>query len=440
MTMVERRRLALAVSVALTWWVAPGAVPAQPLPTADPAALGFDPDRLARLDAALERAVEAESFPGAVVMVARDGRLVHEGVYGRLDPDRNAAMPADAIFRIYSMTKPLVSVAAMMLVEEGRLQLTDPVAAHLPAFAEATVSEPTGGDDGVTYAERPAARAMTVQDLLRHTSGLAYGEITGNAVVQEGYEAAGAFQPGVIPFDSRGPSPEAQVEALGEVPLVHDPATTWEYGLSSDVLGRVVEAVAGQRLEDFLAARLFEPLGMTDSGFVVAADDTARLAEPFATDPASGEPIVVLDVAEPPGNASGGAGGVSTAADYLRFTQMLLNGGELDGTRILSPNTVQLMTSDHLGAHIEEAVEPGELLLGVKGYTFGLGFAVREGDGIAGVAGTAGDYTWAGYAGTYFWADPATEVAAVFMTQAPSPERAFYRRLVRNLVYQAIVE
>ncbi len=417
------------------------AVLGEALPTVDPSKVGFDPARLDRLDVALQRAIDDEQLPGAVVLVARDGQLAHSATFGRLDPDGNAAMPEDAVFRIYSMTKPLVSVAAMILVEEGLLQLTDPVSKHLPAFADATVSVMEMGDFGrMAYSEDPAARPMTVQDLLRHTSGLTYGEITQNEFVDEGYAAAGAYQPGVIPFDSRGPTPEEQVAMLAAVPLVQQPGTVWEYGLSSDVLGRVVEAASGQRLEDFLAERLFEPLGMDDTAFHVPEEELDRLAEPFATDPASGQDNVMLDVSAPPGNASGGAGAVSTASDYLRFTQMLLNGGELDGVRILSPTTVQLMTSDHLGERIASVVSPGELLLGTPGYTFGLGFAVREDDGIAGVPGSEGEFMWAGYGGTYFWADPELDVAVVFMSQAPSPERAYFRRLVKQLVHQAVID
>ena len=321
------------------------------------------------------------------------------------------------------------------------MQLTDPVARHLPAFANPRVSAPRLATYGrLAYDERPASRTMTVQDLLRHTSGLAYGELTQNATVQAGYAAAQAFQPGVIPFDSRGASPEAQVEGVAAAPLVHEPGTTWEYSLSSDILGRVVEAVSGQRLEDFMAERIFDPLGMIDTAFYVPQNQLPRLAEAFAVDPASGQSIPLMDVLAPPANASGGAGAVSTAADYLRFTQMLLNGGELDGARILSPTTVKLMTADHLGDRIATPVEPGELLIGVPGYGFGLGFATRLQDGVAGVVGSTGEYMWAGFAGTYFWVDPEERLTGVFMSQAPSPERAYFRRLVKQLVHQAIID
>jgi len=275
---------------------------------------------------------------------------------------------------------------------------------------------------------------MTIQDLLRHTSGLAYGEITANAPVKEAYAKAGAYQPSGLPFDARGSTPAEQVTGLSKAPLAHQPGTVWEYSLASDVLGRVVEAASGMRLAQFLQQRLFEPLKMTDSGFSVPAEKMRRLAQPSPDNP-----VKLIDVAAPPKNDSGGAGGVSTAMDYARFSQMLLNGGRLDGARVLSRPSVSLMTSDHL-ARISTPVTPGELLLGTPGYTFGLGFAVRQGPGVAGVPGSAGEFMWAGFAGTYFWVDPKEELLGVLMTQAPSPERAYYRRLFKQLVYQAITD
>jgi CubicO group peptidase (beta-lactamase class C family) len=202
----------------------------------------------------------------------------------------------------------------------------------------------------------------------------------------------------------------------------------------------VVEAASGKRLGEFLDERLFKPLGMVDTAFSLPADKAVRLAQPLAVDLASGQPVKVIDVTAAPKNDSGGAGAGSTAADYLRFTQMLLTRGELNGVRVLSRTTVELMTSDHLGTRIAAPVTPGELLLGTPGYTFGLGFAVRQGAGVAGVPGSAGEFMWAGYAGTYFWVDPKEQLTAVFMSQAPSPIRAYYRKLVKQLVYQAIVD
>jgi CubicO group peptidase (beta-lactamase class C family) len=351
----------------------------------------------------------------------------------------NAPMRADSVFRIYSMTKPIVSVAAMMLVEDGTLQLTDPVGKFLPGFDKMQVSVASKTPEGTAYNNVPAERPMTVQDLLRHTSGLAYGEITQNAPVKDGYEKAGLYRKD-LDYEARGVTPAEQIERLAAVPLAFQPGTTWHYSLSSDVLGRVVEAASGKRLGEFMQERLFRPLRMRDTAFSVPAAKRARLAEPLATDRFSGRPNKLIDVSEPPKNDSGGAGAVSTAGDYLRFAQMLLNGGALDGARVMSRTTVRLMTSDHLGNFIQQPVQPGELLLGTKGYSFGLGFAVRQADGVGGVHGSAGEFMWAGYAGTYFFVDPRESLTAVLMTQAPSPNRAYFRKMLKQLVYQSIVD
>ena len=416
------------------------AAPAQSLPPGDPEQLGFSRERLGKIATVLHQEVDQGRLPGMVVMVARKGRLAYVDVYGWQDKAKGVAMAPDSIFRIYSMTKPLVSVALMQLVEDGKVQLTDPVSKFLPAFKGQSVSavqaDPTFAK--ITYTQVPAVREMTIHDLLRHTAGLAYGEITQNAPVKEAYAKAGLVLPGVRDYDSRDMTPQEQVDRLGKAPLAHQPGTVWEYSLAVDVQGRVIEAVTGQRLADYMSQRLFGPLRMTDTGFWVPAGKTARLAEPFPVDPASGQPNKLIDVTIVPKNDSGGAGGVGTPGDYLRFCQAMLNGGQLDGARILSRATVRLMTSDHLNARINVPVQPGESLLGTLGYTFGLGFAVRQGEGIAGIQGSAGEFTWAGYAGTYFWADPKEELCAVYMTQAPGPIRAYYRRMFRALVYQAL--
>ena len=234
-------------------------------------------------------------------------------------------------------------------------------------------------------------------------------------------------------------SGDKQVAGLSRAPLARQPGTQWEYSLSTDVLGRVVEKVSGQRLGDFLEERVFGPLQMQDSGFHVPENAVTRLAEPFTTDPGSQEPLPMIDVSQRPANDSGGAGAVSSAGDYLRFAQMLANEGELDGVRILSPTTVRLMASDHLG-EIDPGAGPGQLLMGSPGYTFGLGVMVREDDGIASVPGAQGQFMWAGYGRTYFWVDLEYDLVAVFMSQRAGPSRAYYRRHVMQLVYQAITE
>jgi CubicO group peptidase (beta-lactamase class C family) len=414
---------------------------AQALPAAAPESLGMSAQRLQRIAAAFKEEIERGNLPGAVVMVARKGRLVYSQALGLQDKQTGTPMAQDSIFRIYSMTKPLVSTAAMLLVEDGKVQLSDPVSKFLPAMKSVQVSVPKvdAAFAKIGYALVPAEREMTVQDLLRHTAGLAYGEITQNAPVKEAYAKAGVYKTG-IDFDARDLTPAQEVERIAQAPLAHQPGTVWEYSLASDMLGRVVEAASGKRLGDFLGERVFQPLSMRDSGFWVPREKLARLAQPLAIDAISGKPNQLIDVSTVPGNDSGGAGGVSTAADYLRFAQMLLNGGQLDGVRILSRTTVALMTSDHLGGRIDAPLTPGELLLGVRGYTFGLGFAVRQGAGVAGVPGSAGEFMWAGYAGTYFWVDPKEELVGVLMTQAPSPIRAYYRKMFKQLVYAAIVD
>jgi CubicO group peptidase (beta-lactamase class C family) len=404
--------------------------------------VGVSTKKLERIREVLKTEIDRGNLPGTVVMVARKGKFIYGDAVGFQDKAEGKAMSLDSVFRIYSMTKPLVSVAAMMLVEDGKVQLTDPVSKFLPAFKTQRVSVALADAQfaRITYTTVPADREMTVQDLLRHTSGLAYGEITQNAPVKDAYAKAGVYLPGVRDYDSRDMTSAEQAERVAAAPLAHHPGTVWEYSLSSDILGRVVEAASGKRLGEFLDERLFKPLGMVDTAFSLPADKMVRLAQPLAVDLPSGQPIKVIDVAVAPKNDSGGAGAVSTAADYLRFTQMLLNGGQLNGVRVLSRTTVELMTSDHLGTRIAAPRTPGELLLGTPGYTFGLGFAVRQGAGVAGVPGSAGEFMWAGYAGTYFWVDPKEQITAVFMSQAPSPIRAYYRKLVKQLVYQAIVD
>jgi CubicO group peptidase (beta-lactamase class C family) len=400
-----------------------------------PESVGMSSARLGRMTAAFKKEVEDKKLVGAVLMVARKGKLVYSTAFGTQDPTGTSPMKADTIFRIYSMTKPFASVALMLLVEDGIVQLTDPVAKWLPSFKDAKVSAGQAG-----AADVAAERAPTVQDLLRHTAGLPYGEITANAAVKEMLAKAGVYQPGKIDFDSRDmPGPE-QADRMGKIPLVNQPGTKWEYSLATDIVGRVVEQASGKRLGEFLAERVFKPLKMNDTAFHVPEAKKARLAEPFDKDPATGTPNKLIDVSKVPSNDSGGAGAVSTTGDYLRFTQMLLNGGTLDGVRIMSRSTIKLMTSDHLATIVSNQQQPGKLLLGTDGYTFGLGFAVRMQDGIAGVPGSAGEYMWAGYGGTYFWVDPKEQITAVYMTQAPSPQRAFYRKMVKSYVYQALID
>ncbi len=416
-------KLLIVLCIAAPVWADQGAVP-------DPASLGFSPERLARIKPVIEGEIEKGQYPGAVLLVARKGKIAYFEAIGQLDPASGKPMTRDAIFRLYSMTKPYTSAAIMMLAEEGKLRMSDPVSRFLPALADRQVSVPmTDPVTGATkYANVPANREVTIQDLLRHTSGIVYPQFTAHPKVKELYQKEGV--------DWKDLTPEEQVERLAKVPLAHQPGTTFEYSLSIDVLGRVVEAISGKSLGQFLHERIFEPLGMKDSSFLVAHESRDRLAQPFAIDPATNTPVNLLDVTVPQKNDAGGAGSVGTAEDYLRFLQMLLNGGELDGVRLLSPTTVRYMTSDHLG----NAGTAGSVAL-LPGMGFGLGFAVRREAGLFEVTGSAGEYFWAGAAGTGFYVDPQLEVICVWMTQGQfGMARRYDRYLFKQMVYQAIVD
>ena len=421
MTPALNRRLLIACTV---WSFASLAL--ADLPTASPAAMGISPERLQRIRPVIQKEIDNRQMPGAVVMVVRQGAIVYSEDIG---------VKHDAIFRAYSMTKPMVSVLAMMMVEEGQLQLADPVSKFLPALAKQTVMvDPMDASKGTVA----AVRGTTVHDLLRHTSGLTYAEFTRSNAVRQAYIDAGLFS-NDIPAKWITLSPEQQVEAFAKAPLQWQPGSTWEYSLSTDMLGRVLEVVGKKPLSVLLEERLIKPLGMKDTTFVVPAAKAHRIAEPLAIDPLTQKPYPpMLDMTKTQGNDSGGAGLATTADDYLRFCQMLLNGGTLDGKRYLSRTTVALMTSDHLGPKVATPVQPGELLMGVQGYTFGLGFMVRQGQGMASVPGSEGDYSWAGAGGTFFWIDPKEKIIGLLMAQTPGPQRQYYRRMVKQLVYQAI--
>ncbi len=398
------------------------------LPSANPEAVGLSKERLARIGQALTRQIEERSFPGAVVLIARKGRISHFEAIGKLDPKAGTAMPKDAIFRLYSMTKPFTSVAMMMLVEEGRLRLNDPIGGYLPQLANHKVALPTMDAGGkITYTLAATKSPVTVYDLLRHTSGFVYGGYTKNEYVRDLYTKGNVGWAGVTPGE--------QLEALSKVPLAHQPGTVWEYGLSTDVLGRVIESVTGAPLSRVINERIFLPLKMADTAFLVPPEKVKRIAQPLATDRATGKPIALHDVSVQSKNDAGGAGSAGTAMDYMRFLQMLANGGQLDGRRLLARTTVRHMTSDHLGT-----IRPAIPTL-PPGYGFGLGFAVRRADGLNAYTGSAGEYNWGGAGGTMFWVDPKEQLVAILMTQAqPGPWQREFKELFRQLVYQAIVD
>ena len=401
---------------ALLWLGLAGAAVADFPPTAVPEAVGLSNERLARIGAKLEADIAAGLLPGALVLVQRRGRLAYFETFGVQDPDTGAPMVKDSIFRIYSMTKPIVSVAVMMLAEEGALTLADPISKTIPALSGLQVAEGDGDPPALVASKRD----MTIQDLLRHTSGLTYG-IFGDSWVKRQYKAAG--------ISRKDQTAAAMTAALAALPLVAHPGEHWEYGRSTDVLGHLVAVISGQALDDFLDERILAPLAMTDSGFFIAAGDLHRAAQP-QIDPATGSKPVYFDVAVDPVFLSGGGGMVSTAHDYLRFANMLLGGGAVDGVRLLGRKTVELMTADHL---------PPGVTTPFSGYGFGLGFAVRTARGLAGVPSSIGEYSWAGYAGTYFWVDPAEQMIVITMSRQTA-RRRHYRRLIRNLVNQAIID
>jgi CubicO group peptidase (beta-lactamase class C family) len=398
-----------------------------------PEEVGFVSNRLKRLGDRIEEGVKNNELPGAVVLIARNGKIALFDAYGFRDKEAKAPMKTDAIFRIASMTKPIVSVAAMILVEEGKLTLADPVSKYIPAFADTKVAVPKKNGDGtVETALEPQFRPMTVQDLMRHTSGLTYGAVSSNPVKQAYMDAK------VMAADQTNAQ---MAEKLAKLPLLYQPGTRWEYSMSTDVLGRVIEVASGMPLDKFIEERITKPLRMGDTAFEVSADKKERGARPQKEGPKNELPNIP-DITLKTTWKSGGGGMVSTAADYARFLQMFANGGQLDGARIISRKTIDLMTADHLPPDIVmgddmyrfEAFEPSKRM----GQGFGLGFAVRNEQGRNPLPGSPNDYFWGGAYGTYFWHDPREHMYVVFMMQSRTA-RLHYRYLMRDLVYQALI-
>jgi CubicO group peptidase (beta-lactamase class C family) len=413
-------------------WLACAAVAAlaqvRELPRADPESVGLSAERLGRITARLRQDVADRRIPGAVLLVARHGKVVLHEAVGRIDPARDEPMRNDAIFRIYSMSKPITSVTAMTLVEEGRLQLDDPVARYIPAFANPKVGVEKPGPDGKPMLElADARRPITIQDLLRHTSGLTYG-FFGSSLVKARYVEA--------KLDAGDPDNAQFADRLAALPLAYPPGTTWDYGYSTDVLGRVIEVVTGKALLQAEKERVLEPLGMSDTAFYVTDPaQFGRVAEPFAEDRTIGVGAAFNDPRVSARLESGGGGMVSTSRDYARFLQMMLNGGILDGRRILGPRTVAYMTADQLGS----AIATTPLYLPGPGHGFGLGFAVRRTTGEAAFPAEAGTYYWGGAGGTYFWVDPRTDLFVILMLQSPR-ERVHYRTLLHDMVTAAVMQ
>ena len=433
--MTRRRSLRLALL-----FICAISVAAQELPKLSrPEEAGFASDRLNRITQFFQSEVDKGAIPGAVLVVARNGKMVYRQAIGYQDREKKIPMKVDSVFRIFSMTKPVTSVAVMMLAEEGKIDVMAPVAQYLPEFKDVKVGvekmDPAGGKPYLAY--EPPGRAMTVQDLLRHTSGLVYGPF-GNTLVHQEYNKANLFDPGQTLAEF--------VSKLAKLPLAHQPGTVWEYGMNTDVLGRIVEVASGMPFDRFVEEHVTKPLKMPDTAFYMDPAKLQRVAQ-LQIDPAT-------DKRPEFGNSddltkekvrwfSGGGGLLSTASDYARFCQMLVNGGELEGVRLLSPKTLAVMTSDQVPPH---ASRVGQMQVTQDlnpfpeiGQSFGLGFAVRTDVGHSAVSGSVGDYFWAGAAGTYFWVDPQEKLYAVMMLQMPFTEAGPYRRGLREIVYGALL-
>jgi CubicO group peptidase (beta-lactamase class C family) len=431
---MTRKRTLLATCVLACWT---GSIFSQSLPKSKQREdVGFSSERLARLTTFFQGEIDRGAIPGTVLLVTRENKVAYLKALGYQDREKRIPMKSEAIFRIASMTKPITSVAVMMLAEEGKIDLLAPVSQYLPEFKDVKIGvekiDPSTGKPALSL-EDPQ-RQMTVQDLLRHTSGLVYGPF-GNTLVHQAYNKADLF-------DNNQTLAEF-VTKLSKLPLAHQPGKVWEYGMSTDVLGRIVEVVSGMPLDRFFEDRITNPLGMHDTAFYLSAAQAPRLAE-LQVDPATGKRPGASSVEnltkEKQKWFSGGGGMLSTASDYARLCQMLLNGGELNGVRLLSPKTIAVMTSDQL--------PPGVLRSGFEdvaptpemGQSFGLGFAVRTDVGYNPLSGSVGNYFWGGAYGTGFWVDPQEKMFAVMMVQMPFPQSGYYRRAFRELVYGALLD
>ena len=404
---------------------AAGAAQAQlPLPmAASPEEVGLSSAQLKKLEAVTKAHIDEGLVPGAVMLVARRGKVAWVSTQGKRDPAAADAMKQDSIFRIYSMTKPIVSIALMQMVEEGRLQISDPVAKYLPELAQMKVGTEVTGADGVPVLHfADPTRQMTVQDLLRHTSGLTYGS-RGAGLINKAY----ADQK----IGDRSLTVAEMVQNLGKVPLKFNPGDRWEYSVAVDVQGRLIEVLDGgkRKLSEIVKERVLDPLGMKDTGFQVPADKLARAAQPGPRP--GGAPMTPrFKVDDGAKYESGGGGMLSTIEDYLRFTAALANGGAFQGKRIIGKQTLAFMTADHT------LNRPGR----PPGLGFGLGFEVRTRVGDAAIEGSIGEYGWAGNAGTLFWIDPKEQLIAIYMVQVSDPDRVALRNQFRTMVQAAIID
>jgi CubicO group peptidase (beta-lactamase class C family) len=425
----------MVLRLVLLWSVGAQAEALQPV--AHPEELGFDVTRLERVTKAFQSYVDAGQLPGAVVLIARHDKVAYVQAFGYRDREAKAAMTVDSIFRIASMTKPIVSVGAMMLVEEGKLDLAAPVSQYLPEFKDLQVGVEKR-DDSTGKTElvlEPQKRPMTVQDLMRHTAGFVYPPPIGGGPIADAYRDAD--------IANRDETLAQMVTKLSKLPLAHQPGEVWEYGMAVDVLGRVIEVVSGEDLDQFIEERVTKPLGMDSTGFYVKETERGQIAQ-ADKDPATGQRPPLFDPATKPKRFSGGGGMVSTAGDYLRLCQMLIHGGAFGKTRMLAPSTVSLMTSNALKPGIGYAATISRFVdiapTPAMGQGFGLGFAVRTEAGQNPLPGSPGSFYWTGAYGTTFYIDPAKEMIIIMMIQVPlGPKGPYYRQMVRSLTYQALM-
>jgi CubicO group peptidase (beta-lactamase class C family) len=399
---------------------------------ASPGEAGFSAAGLARIDAYIKNEIDQNKIPGAILMIQRNGKTAYFNSFGVRDPGTKEPMTPSTIFRIYSMSKPITTVAAMMLVEEGKLQLDDPLSKYIPAFADVKVGVERNGENGAPELELvPVKRPITIQDLMRHTSGIVYGG-RGSTAVHKLYPTSSSSAATTL-------SGAEFLDKLGSLPLLYQPGTVWDYGFGLDVLGLVVEQIEEQTLGQYLDEHLFKPLGMVDTTFRIPPEKAARYAKALPNDPDTGKPQSVPPLlTEPLKFECGGGCAASTASDYLRFALMLLDKGKFGQTRILGRKTVEYMLSDQLGPNIKNLIGNADPTR--AGYGFGLGLAVRTTPGIARTLGSVGDFSWPGASGTNWWADPREDLAVVFMAHSPGPIRWHYRQVINAMVERAIVD
>ena len=421
--MLKKIVLALALAGSAAHAQAP-----DPLPRATPEEAGLSSARLAHIGQVLDQDIADGKLPGAVLAIARDGKLVHLQAYGWRDKAAGVPMTVDSIFNIASMTKPMTTVAALTLAEQGRLVIDKPASKYLPEHLT-DMKVATLDAAGAIAATVPAARAITVRDLLTHTSGLVYGG-RGSTAVHRMYPAGSAAAADAL-------TGEAFLDKLSTLPLLNQPGATWDYGFGLDVTGLIVEALTRQSLGAYLSDTVFKPLGMADTGFLIPADKTARYAKALPTDPETGRPQTVgPDATRPTKFECGGGCAVSTASDSLRFATMLLDGGEYAGRRVLSPVMARYMVTNQLGPQVRNLIGNADPTR--ADYGFGLGLAVRTTPGVVRLLGSVGDFSWPGASGTNWWVDPAQRLVVVFMAHSPGPARWHYRYLINTLVYGAI--